>query len=328
MFALNAIRFTLVNRRFLTQQVKSTSSTNVLVINKTLTTQLLFLKKALQESFLQRLFYVQDELYAAWSHGWAAYLCLFLTSLNTLPVHAENVCTTPLTFDETVKVRHIYDGDTLRLSDGQKVRLIGINTPELARKQKSAEPFADEAKQTLIAMVKKGQTIQLIYGNDRKDHYGRTLAHTFLTSGQNIQEALISQGLASVITIPPNTKFAACYLAVENIARCNRLGLWKNKSVVKAKQLTGKHLGFQLIQGTVRNINTNTKGIWLNIDDTLTVGIRPDNRHLFDKKILNSYLNQSITIRGWLNKSKKATPFYLRVKHPLSLHLSSELSCN
>ena len=289
---------------------------------------MLFLKKAFQEAFLKRLFYVQDGQYAIRSQRWATYICLFLTSLVTLPVNADNTCTTPLTFDETVKVRHIYDGDTLRLSDGQKVRLIGINTPELARKQKPAEAFAHEAKQALKALVKKGQSIHLIHGNDKKDHYGRTLAHAFLTSGQNIQEELISEGLASVIAIPPNTKFAACYLAVENTARCNRLGLWKNRAIVKANQLTLKHLGFQFIQGTVKNISTDAKGIWLNIDDTLTVGIRPDNRHLFDNKVLKNYLNQSITIRGWLNKSQKSTPFYLRLKHPLSMQLSSTLRCN
>ena len=305
---------------------------------------MLVLKKAFQETILKRLFYVQAGRYATksqgWrcrdvqngrhatrSQGWAIYIYLLITYLIALPAHAENACTTPLAFDETVKVRHIHDGDTLRLSDGRKVRLIGINTPELARKQKPAEAFASEAKQALKTLVKKGQPIKLIYGKDKKDHYGRILAHAFSASGQNIQQALLSQGLARVITIPPNTKFTRCYLAIENTARCNRLGLWKNRAVIKAKQLSNQHLGFQLIQGTVNNITTNSKGIWLNIDHTLTVGIRPKNQHLFDKKTINNYLNQSITIRGWLNKSRKATPYYLRVKHPLSIQLSSTLSC-
>ncbi|VAW54820.1 hypothetical protein MNBD_GAMMA05-1791 [hydrothermal vent metagenome] len=312
-----------------------TNSTNVLVINKTQTTKLLFLKKAFQALHLKRLFYVQDVRYSAKSQGWrCAYAqewpiyTLLLVSFSALPVHAENACTTPFSFDETVVVRHIYDGDTLRLSDGRNVRLIGINTPELARKQKPAEVFAHEAKQALKTLVKKGQSIHLIYGKDKKDRYDRTLAHTFLASGQNIQQKLLSQGLASAITIPPNIKFAACYLAVENTARCHQLGLWKNRAALKAKQLTNQHLGFQLIQGTVKNITTNAKGIWLNIDDTLTVGIRPDNQHLFDKKIINNYLNQPITIRGWLNKSRKSTPFYLRIKHPLSIQHASTLSCH
>ena len=298
MYALSAILFILVSRRYWIQQVKLTSSTNVLVISKTLATHLLFLKKAFQEAFLKRFFYVQDGRYAAWSQGWATRISLLFASFIALPVHAENTCSTPLLFDETVNISYIYDGDTLRLSDGRKVRLIGINTPELARKQKPAEPFAHEAKQALKALVKKGQSIHLIHGKDKKDHYGRTLAHTYLASGQNIQEELISQGLASVITIPPNTKFAACYLAIENTARCSRLGLWKNKATIKAKQLSNQHIGFQIIHGTVKNITTDDKGIWLNIDDRLTVGIRPDNQHLFDTKTINSYLNQSITIRG------------------------------
>jgi len=256
-------------------------------------------------------------------------ICLLLTNFLSFSIHAESACSTATpAFDETVKVHHIYDGDTLQLSDGRKIRLIGINTPELARKQKPAEPFAYAAKKALKSLVRQGQTIHLIYGADKRDHYGRTLAHTFLADGHNIQSDLISQGLARVITIPPNTKFAACYLDIENTARCNRLGLWKNKGILQARQLTRQHIGFQMVKGTMNNITTNTKGIWLNLDDTLTVGIRPDNQHLFDKKTLNSYLNQSITIRGWINKSRKSTPYYLRVKHPLSIQASSTLSCN
>ena len=312
----------------MTQQVKSTSSTSALVISKTFTQDPLNTKKGAQDNILQRLFLCSGWKLCCQKLGVAALLSLFFTPAAHAANGACSSTQSSLQFDETVKALYIYDGDTLRLSDGRKIRLIGINTPELARKQKSAEPFAFEAKKALQSLLKKGQSIHLIHGKDQKDHYGRTLAHTFLTNGHNIQKDLIAQGLAHVIIIPPNTKFAACYLETENAARCNQLGLWKNRGILKAEQLTRHHIGFQLIQGTVKNITTDTKGIWLNIDDTLTVGIRPDNQHLFDEKTINSYLNQLISIRGWVNKSRKSTPYYLRVKHPLSIQLSSTLSCN
>ena len=276
--------------------------------------------------------------YVARSHGWRCdgftqmYLLLVITLVSATP----SLASTPLTqtncsseyYDNTSQVRYIHDGDTLHLTDGRKIRLIGINTPELARDTRPAEPFAIESKNALQSLFKKDKSISLVFGKDKKDHYGRFLAHAFLADGSNAQAALLRQGLASVITIPPNTRFASCYLDVERSARCNKTGLWKNISVLEAKTLKRQHTGFHIIKGTVSSIKTNDKGVWLNLDDKLTIGIRPENQKLFDLKAINSMLNQTITVRGWVNTSKKSTPFYMRVRHPLSIQLFSTFSCS
>ena len=64
------------------------------------------------------------------------------------------------------------------------------------------------------------------------------------------------------------------------------------------------------------------------MDDKLTVGIRQDDQNLFDMKAMNAQLNQSIIVRGWLNKSDRSTPFYMRVRHPLSIQLAANYSCD
>ncbi len=254
-------------------------------------------------------------------------LALVLATVMASPVLAENTCSSEH-IDETTTIRYVYDGDTLQLRDGRKVRLIGINTPELERKNKAAEPFAIAAKNALKALFKNHKTIALRYGEEKKDHYGRVLAHGFLTDGQNIQAILLNFGLARVITIPPNTQFSACYLEQEHKARCKKTGLWKQAKILQAKNLKNQHTGFHLVQGKVTNISTNTKGIWLNIDNKLTIGIRPENQALFDIKAINDLVNQSVTVRGWINKSNKTTPFYIRARHPLSIQLSETFSCN
>jgi endonuclease YncB( thermonuclease family) len=256
---------------------------------------------------------------------------LAITLVSTTP----SLASTPLTqtncsseqFDETSTVRYIHDGDTLHLTDGRKIRLIGINTPELARDSRPAEPFSIESKNALQSLFKKDKSISLVFGKDKKDRYGRFLAHAFLADGSNAQAALLQQGLASVITIPPNTRFASCYLDVERSARCNKTGLWKNIGTLEAKTLKRQHTGFHIIKGTIRSITTNNKGVWLNLDDKLTVGIRPENQKLFDLEAINNMANQTIIVRGWLNKSNKSNPFYLRVRHPLSIQLPSSISC-
>ena len=259
----------------------------------------------------------------------AVRICLvyFSISFIYIPQALANPDCSTEQFDETSKIRYIHDGDTLKLNDGRKVRLIGINTPELARDGKPAEAFAFEAKNVLKSLFKKDKSITLVYGKDKKDRYGRLLAHVLLADGQNVQEILLQQGYARVIAVPPNTRLTACYLEVERIARCNKAGLWQNSDLPEAAQLENKHIGFHLIQGKVENITTNNKGIWLNLDNKLSIGIRPENQSLFDIKRLNNMLNQTIIVRGWLNKSNKSTPFYLRLRHPLSMQLFSAFSC-
>ena len=76
-----------------------------------------------------------------------------------------------------VSVAKVVDGDTLRLVDGRSVRLIGINTPELGRDGRKAEPFAVAAQRRLRALVEASNgRVGLVPGRESKDRYGRTLA--------------------------------------------------------------------------------------------------------------------------------------------------------
>lgn len=231
-------------------------------------------------------------------------------------------------YDEIAELHYVHDGDTLRLRDGRKIRLIGINTPELARDTKPAEAYSREARETLQSLFEKDNFIGLRFGKDKKDHYGRFLAHVFSADRQNAQATLLKYGYAFAINIPPNTHLATCYLALEHEARCNKRGLWQDTNIINAKDLDLTHLGFHLIQGNVENITIDKKGIWINLDNKLTVGIRSANRHLFDITTINTMLNQTIMVRGWLNKSDRSTPFYIRIRHPLSIQLSSNYHCD
>lgn len=259
------------------------------------------------------------------------FLCL-LTFLASAPVSAENpaACLDVLSdrqYDETASVQYVHDGDTLKLSDGRTIRLIGINAPELARDGKQAEAYSSEAKNTLGHLFKKGNTISLVYGADKKDRYGRILAHIYSADNQNAQASLLNKGHAFAISFPPNTQLAACYHALEHQARCNRKGLWKDTAIVNTSELDNSHSGVHLVRGNVESISINKKGLWINLDNRLTVGIRSDNQKLFDKKLINNLLKQSIIVRGWLNKSEKSNPFYMRIRHPLAIQTASSYTC-
>lgn len=247
------------------------------------------------------------------------------------PASAATACPVTLLdsphYDETTRVKFIYDGDTLQLQDGRKVRLIGINTPELSHGDRAAESYSNEAKQALQKLFDDNKTVSLVFGQEKHDHYKRVLAHGFTRDGSNIQAALLEQGLAHAVTFPPNDKFSSCYRQQERQARCELRGLWAKSTLLKAKDLKRSDTGFKIVSGKVKKITTNKKGIWLNLDDILTVGIRPDNLPSFDIDKLSRMLNQSVVVRGWINKSDKETPYYIRIRHPSALQSAQQFSC-
>jgi endonuclease YncB( thermonuclease family) len=75
-------------------------------------------------------------------------LALFVSPVWAVECRADRI-------DETVSVSQVVDGDTLRLKDGRLIRFIGINTPELARKEKPAEPLAKKARKVLQSLLEK-----------------------------------------------------------------------------------------------------------------------------------------------------------------------------
>ncbi|MGD8877779.1 MAG: thermonuclease family protein, partial [Syntrophobacterales bacterium] len=80
------------------------------------------------------------------------------------------------------KVRWVDDGDTIVLAGGERVRYLGINTPEVANQDKPAEPFANEAKAFNKKLV-QGRWINLELAEQQRDRYGRLLALVFLSDG-------------------------------------------------------------------------------------------------------------------------------------------------
>ena len=231
--------------------------------------------------------------------GWRLFLCLL--TLSPSPAGAASSCRVT-SFDETAIVDFIHDGDTVRLKDGRKIRLIGINTPELARDGMAEQPLAREAREALhAALAAHEYRIGMVYGRERHDRYKRTLAHLFTPEGDNLQTLLLRQGLATAISHPPNLVFSDCYKRQEQAARCNHDGIWSNtaQSVVQASTLNTKHKGFHLVTGTVEKVRLYDRGIRIHMG-TLMLGISKDNLAEFDISALQALRCKRVTVRGWI----------------------------
>ena len=125
-------------------------------------------------------------------------------------------------------VVRIVDGDTIhvRLSDRtEKVRYIGVNTPEVHHPRKGEEPGGREAAQVNRDLV-DGKRVRLELDVQARDRYGRLLAYVWLGDTM-INAELVRLGYAQVMTVPPNVRYQSLFLKLQRDAREAARGLWK-----------------------------------------------------------------------------------------------------
>lgn len=126
-----------------------------------------------------------------------------------------------------VQVARVIDGDTLLLSNGERVRLIGVDTPELYHPLKPVQYFAREASEFTRQMA-EGKTVRLEYDWQRRDKYGRLLAYVYLGDGVLLNAEIIKQGYGFAYTKYP-FRYMEEFRQYEREARQNGKGLWKHK---------------------------------------------------------------------------------------------------
>ncbi|MDH3694167.1 MAG: thermonuclease family protein [Gammaproteobacteria bacterium] len=220
----------------------------------------------------------------------------------------------------SAKVDWVADGDTVRLDDGSKVRLLGINTPELAKDGKPAEPLAKEARQFLRQLIDK-QTIQIITSKQTYDKYGRLLAYVF-HDDTDVQVELLKQGLASVIAIPPNVRMADRYLAAETEARYSEIGIWGNRyfTASPADKIDNSMDGnFKFVTGKVKTISETESNLLLKLSKQFTVAIPHQDWEEYWKGSVNKLSGENIEVRGWVYKVNQQ--FRIRARHPVMLRI-------
>ncbi len=129
----------------------------------------------------------------------------------------------PATNSVSARVTRHTDGDTLWLSGIGKVRLIGVDTPEV---HGAVECYGREASAFVRRLLPLGARVRYALGVDPRDRYGRALAYVYTQDGGFLNLILVRRGYAQPLTIPPNDRFADRFLAAARAARARRDGLW------------------------------------------------------------------------------------------------------
>jgi len=118
----------------------------------------------------------------------------------------------------------VVDGDTLELDGGERVRLIGVDTPEAVDPRRPVQYFGKEASAFTRRMA-QGRSVRLEYDQETRDSYGRTLAYVYLHDGTLLNSEIIRQGYGHAYTRFP-FRYQAEFLALEREARAQGRGLW------------------------------------------------------------------------------------------------------
>ena len=136
-----------------------------------------------------------------------------------------------------VAVIRVVDGDTIHVRLGErveKVRYIGVNTPELHHPTRGEEPGGREAADVNRRLV-AGQRVRLELDVQARDRYGRLLAYVWVGSVM-VNAALVRLGYAQVMTIPPNVRHQQRFVALAREAREAGRGLWGARALTAGRE--------------------------------------------------------------------------------------------
>lgn len=146
-------------------------------------------------------------------------------SSNPAPGAAAVASNASTTARDRCDIRSVSDGDSLRCTDGRRIRLLLLDAPEM-----SQTPFGTRSRDALRARLPRGATIWLEYDVQRLDRYDRTLAYLWTepTGGELINVSHARDGWAVAVVFPPNVRRIAEVRRAVADARRMRRGLWSD----------------------------------------------------------------------------------------------------
>jgi micrococcal nuclease len=154
-------------------------------------------------------------------------LALLLAIVAVVVAHARHG--TSATVFGRAQVVRVVDGDTIRVRIGdriERVRYIGIDTPESVKPGTPVQCFAKRASAANSALV-AGRRVRLVADVEHRDRYGRLLAYVYREpDGAFVNAQLVRDGFARTLTIPPNVAHAAELARLAAQARIAGRGLW------------------------------------------------------------------------------------------------------
>lgn len=224
------------------------------------------------------------------------------------------------------RVRHVVDGDTIELDNGQIVRYIGIDTPEVRKRQNGSwvyapEPYAEKAKDYNRQLV-EGKPVRLEFDVQKKDKYDRLLAYCFVDD-VFVNAKMLEEGYAFLYTISPNVKYVDLLVEKQRDARQNSRGIWADPVIIPAKD-AGRYLSqIVTVEGKVSSVRQSASVSILNFGKSgFKAVIFKGEFPLFLSQgisISKAYKGKTVRITGKVKEYKG--DFEIIVQHPSAIEV-------
>jgi micrococcal nuclease len=137
---------------------------------------------------------------------------------------------TPLALTANATMVSVVDGDTIDVNikgHRERVRLIGIDTPETKKPNTPVQCYGPEATKFTKSLLPSDAPLHLERDVVARDDFGRMLAYVYLAGdGEFINLSIITRGFARPLTIPPNSAHANEFIEAARVAEADNIGLW------------------------------------------------------------------------------------------------------
>ncbi|MCM2678320.1 thermonuclease family protein [Echinimonas agarilytica] len=242
-------------------------------------------------------------------------LCLIGPFANTYAATPHMLACPPITQRTNLTIQQIHDGDTVTLSNGERIRFLGINAPEINHDVPArSQPFALEAREALTRLLDE-QSISVGTDGRGVDRFGRTLGHVVNFQGVNVNQQLLLEGMARLMVIDDFDMWR-CYAMAEWLAREQRIGIWSHNKAhpVMAQSIRKAHRKWIEVSGKVTHFERSSSNLWWVLDDTVWVGVELAQADSVNLPSDISVIGEQWIVRGTVHKSYGK--FRMRLKHP------------
>ena len=210
-------------------------------------------------------------------------------------------------------VSRVVDGDTIELSNRERVRYIGIDVPEIRERNGSGwaynpRPYGEEAKKFNEKLV-EGKSVRLEFDVQKRDKYKRLLAYVY-RGEKMVNIEMVREGFAMIYAYPPNLKYSQRFLDAQREARDNKRGLWvdleENKiSTSQAKKNIGR---VRMIESEVIDTHLTEKLLILKFRDNFKVVVYKNNIPPWSKNMIRSpnayFKGKKVKVYGLIKEYK------------------------
>lgn len=235
---------------------------------------------------------------------------------------------------EKYRVIDVIDGDTIIIDHPktERVRYLGINTPEKLRADSPGDPFSDESTEFNKKLV-LGKDVFLKTDTEKYDPYGRLLAYVFV-DGQFVNEELVRNGLARAFFIGPNRHYENQIYSAQKEAQKKKKGIWsdpgsfeyfpENKKFLIKSYNSKRHINERVVvRGKVDKLKKNSSKVMvLSIGDDLDIVIFKDsldNFRFFNIDPVYDYVGMPVEVLGRVTMHRGSPQIV--VSHPAAIRV-------